>query len=111
MIIINYFYKLVSNLQNENIPKEEKLVLALFIFSIILLLSYLNTRTYFLILIIFFNKTVQDLINQWYLFKNFFNIYGKTRIRFLIFEICLSLYIILFILYYSQKIYTFYLIN
>lgn len=64
MIIINYFYKLVSNLQNENIPKEEKLVLALFIFSIILLLSYLNTRTYFLILIIFFNKTVQDLINQ-----------------------------------------------
>lgn len=111
MIILTYLNKLITSLQDEAIPNEGKLALALFIFSIILLLSYLNTITYFIILIALDNKTVQNWINQWNIFKKVVNIYQKTRIGFLIFEICLSLFIILFIMHYSHKIYSFYLLN
>jgi len=43
MIILTYLNKLVSSLKNENISNEGKLALALFVFSIILFLSYVNT--------------------------------------------------------------------
>ena len=109
MFILNYLNKLVTSLYDESIPGEGKLALALFMLCIILLLSYINTIFYFIILISLDNKTVQNWINQWDLFKKIVNIYRKTRIGFLIFEISLSLFIILFILYYSHKIYSFFL--
>jgi len=59
MIILTYLNKLVSSLQDENIPNEGKIALGLFIFCLILLLSYINTMTYFIILIVLDNKSVQ----------------------------------------------------
>jgi hypothetical protein len=38
-------------------------------------------------------------------------LYRKTRIAFLIFEISLSLFIILFIIYNSYRVYTFHIIT
>lgn len=109
MIILTYLNSLISTLQDDNFPWQGKLALALFILSVILLLSFSNILIYFIILISLENKSVQHWINQWELFKKIVNIYKTTRIGFLIFEICLSLYIIIFIMYYSYKIYTFYL--
>lgn len=111
MIILTYLNKLVFSLQNENIPDQAKLALALFIFCIILLLSYINIIIYFTIRVNFFNKTFQNCIKKSKTFRIVVNVYRKTRIGFVIFEIYLSLYIILFLLYYSHKIYTYNLLN
>lgn len=111
MIILNYLKNLLTNLYNDTIPNQGKLALGVFILCLILLISYLNTITYFLILINLDNKTVQNWINRREFIKKLVNIYRQTRIAFLIFEICLSLFIILFILYNSYRIYVFYLIT
>lgn len=103
--------ELANNLDNDTIPNQGKLALGVFILCLILLISYLNTITYFLILINLDNKTVQNWINRREFIKKLVNIYRQTRIAFLIFEICLSLFIILFILYNSYRIYVFYLIT
>jgi hypothetical protein len=111
MIILTYLNKLITNLQDGNIPDQGRLALSLFILCVILLISFTNILIYFLILLNLENKLVQNKINQWTMLKWIVNIYKKTRIGFLVFEICLSLYIILFIMYYSHKIYTFYLLD
>jgi len=111
MILLNYLNGVITSLKDENFPDDGKLALSLFILSLILLFSYLNTITYFIILINLDNKTVQNWINQNNFIRKLFNIYRQTRIAFLIFEICLSLFIILFILYNSYRVYAFYLIN
>ena len=111
MILLNYLNGVITSLKDENFPDDGKLALSLFILSLILLFSYLNTITYFIILINLDNKTVQNWINQNNFIRKLVNIYRQTRIAFLIFEICLSLFIILFILYNSYRVYAFYLIN
>jgi hypothetical protein len=111
MIILTYLNNLISNLQNDNFPIQGKLALALFVLCAILLVSFINIIIYFLILLNLDNKWIQNKLNQWYILKIIVNIYKKTRIGFLIFEISLSLFIMIFILYYSHKLYTFYLIN
>ena len=44
MIIFTYLNKLIKNLSESSIPNEGKLSFPLFIFSIILFLSYINTN-------------------------------------------------------------------
>lgn len=111
MIILTYLNSLISNLQNENIPVQGRLALAVFILCTVLLISFINITIYFVILLNLENEWIQDKIIKWPVLKIIVNIYKKTRIGFLIFEISLSLFIIIFILYYSHKLYTFYLIN
>jgi hypothetical protein len=60
MIILNYLKTLLTNLHNDSIPNQGKLAVGLFILTLILLISYLNTITYFIILINLDNKTVQN---------------------------------------------------
>jgi hypothetical protein len=64
MIILTYLNKLVSSLYDKSIPNEENLALALFIFCVILLLSSVNTITYFIILVSLDNKTIQKWTSQ-----------------------------------------------
>jgi hypothetical protein len=111
MIILTYLNKLLISLQDENIPQEGKLALALFILSVILFVSFSNIMIYFIILLGFENKIIQDWVDKWKFLIKFISIYKKTRIGFLLFEICLSLYIIIFIIYYSYKVYNFYLLT
>ncbi len=106
MFILNFLNKLIHNLQDENIPQEGRIALAIFILSLVLLVSYLNTMVYFIILISLGSETIQNWINQQDYIRKIVNIYKNTRIAFLVFEICLSLFIILFLLYYSHLIYT-----
>lgn len=111
MIIIAYLNKLITSLQDENIPNEGKLALALFIFSVILFINFSNIMIYFLTLLSFEQKILPKWVNKINFVKKMMKIYKKTRIGFLIFEISLSFYIILFIMYYSYKVYTFYLLT
>jgi hypothetical protein len=60
MIILTYLNKLLISLQDENIPQEGKLALALFILSVILFVSFSNIMIYFIILLGFENKIIQD---------------------------------------------------
>jgi hypothetical protein len=60
MILLNYLKTLLTNLQNDSIPNQGKLALGLFILTLILLISYLNTIAYFIILINLDNKRVQN---------------------------------------------------
>jgi hypothetical protein len=64
MIILNYLNKLIIFLQDENIPNLGRLALAVFILSTILVISFTNIIIYFLILILFENKSFQNKINQ-----------------------------------------------
>ena len=105
MIILTYINKLVWTLEIENIPEEGKIALILFILHLILLLNFLNIMTYFLIRVNITNKRLQDLMKESRIFRRIVWIYGKTRILFIIFEIYLCIYIILWIIYYSHKLF------
>jgi hypothetical protein len=60
MILLTYLNKLVKSLQDENIPDEGKLALALFIFSVILFISFSNIMLYFIVSLKFEHKIVQN---------------------------------------------------
>jgi len=60
MFILNFLNKLIHNLQDENIPQEGRIALAIFILSLVLLVSYLNTMVYFIILISLGSETIQN---------------------------------------------------
>jgi hypothetical protein len=64
MIILNYLNKLLIYLQNDNIPNEGRLALAVFILSTVLLISFTNIIIYFLILIGIEKKSMKNKINQ-----------------------------------------------
>nr|YP_009487220.1 hypothetical protein [Russula abietina]AWB36122.1 hypothetical protein [Russula abietina] len=109
MIILTYLNKLMDSLYDENIPEIGRLALDVYIFCVILFFSYLNIMANLRILISLDNKSIQNWRNKFSFIKKVVNIYKKTRIEFLIFEIFLSLFIILFLLYYSYQIYIFHL--
>jgi F0F1-type ATP synthase membrane subunit a len=60
MILLTYLNKLVKSLQDENIPEEGKLALALFIFSVILFISFSNIMLYFIVSLKFEHKIVPN---------------------------------------------------
>ena len=61
MIILTYLNSLISRLQDANFPWEGRLALALFIFSVILLVSFSNIIIYFIVLITMEKKSSSRL--------------------------------------------------
>lgn len=104
MNILEYLKSILNKIYDESLPDEVRIAIGLFILSTILLLSFMNIIIYFIILIIFDNKRIQEWMNKYKFIKYIFTTYKATRIYFLIFEISLSLYIIIFILHGSYKI-------
>jgi hypothetical protein len=99
MILFNYLNELISKLYDENIPEIGRLALAVFIFSLILLISYLNTMAYFIILLALENKTIQNWVNQQRFIKKIIYVYKKTRIGFVVFwNISVFIYYFIFAL-------------
>ena len=112
MIILEYLNYLFNYLQDGSLPWEVRVAIGLFIMCSVLLLSIINIINYFLILIFFENKHVplgqghwQEWMNKYKIIKYIFTKYKATRVYFLIIEISLSLYIILFILYTCYQVF------
>ena len=90
-IIFEFFKHFNIILNNEN----ETIVLLLSAFFVLLLigtLSIINIGIYILALYITNHKLFLEKISKWPILVKYLNIYRKTRVGFIMFEICMFLF-------------------
>lgn len=109
MIILEQLKHLIHLANNEDIPAIGQLAMANFVLQSIALSSFLNILIYFIIIKILENKTVTDKIQNYKILNKIFKVYKNTRIYFLIYEIIFFLFINVFILWQSYRLFSIYL--
>jgi hypothetical protein len=64
MIILNFLNKLINSLNDESIPDEGRLAIALFILSFISLMCFINVLFYFFALYIVDSKFIEEKLER-----------------------------------------------
>ena len=109
MIILEQLRQILEHMNNEEIPLLGKLAIANFILCSILLLSILNLIIYFTVINLLNHQTVLEKIQQYKLLNKCINLYKNTRIYFILFEVCLILFINIFLIWQSYRLFSHYL--
>ena len=60
IILLEYLQTMLNKMYDESLPDEVRIAIGLFILCTILLLSFINIIIYFIVLIIFDNKRIQE---------------------------------------------------
>ena len=79
-------------IKDSTIRDEGRLALGLFILIIISTLCFLNIIFYVFVLYTIETKFMQEQMERWKLLKRIMNIYKKTNIAFIVFEVLLFVY-------------------
>ena len=110
MFLLEYFNKISTYLENDSIPALGRLALGNFILCSLLLLSFINIVTYFMIIIgLDSNNKLLNKIRQNKLLGKIIKLYKESRIYFIIFELVFFISLNIFILWQSYRLFSFYI--
>lgn len=109
MIILEQLRQLLQLMNNESVPLVGKLSLGNFILCSISLISFLNILIYLIIIKILDNKIVLEKVQQYKTLNKILMLYKHTRLYFILFEVGLILFINIFILWQSYRLFSIYL--
>ena len=108
-IFLDHMKQFIDLINSDHIPLTNQLALYNFILCSFLLLSFINILIYFMVINIFNNVTLVNKIKDYKILNKILNIYKNTRIYFLIYEIIFFLFINVFILWQSYRLFSIYL--
>lgn len=109
MIILEQLKELLEIMNNDSIPIVGRLALGNFILLSISLISFLNLIFYLIIIKVLDNKIVLEKIQRYKYLNKIFMLYKHTRTYFILFELCLILFINITILWQSYRLFTHFL--
>ena len=106
MLILEQLRQLLELMNNDSISLVGKLALGNFILCSISLISFLNIIIYIIIIKILDKEFVLEKIQRYKYINKIFMLYKHTRTYFILFEVCLILFINIFILWQSYILFS-----
>lgn len=108
-IFLDQMKQFIVLINSDHIPMTNQLALYNFILCSFLLLSFINILIYFMVITFFNNDKFVNKIKEYKLLSKIFTLYKNTRIYFLIYEITFFLFVNVFILWQSYRLFSIYL--
>nr|YP_009690437.1 hypothetical protein Schpa_000062 [Schizopora paradoxa]QEG57217.1 hypothetical protein Schpa_000062 [Schizopora paradoxa] len=108
-IFLDQMKQFIVLINSDHIPMINQLALYNFILCSFLLLSFINILIYFMVITFFNNDKFVNKIKEYKLLNKIFTLYKNTRIYFLIYEIIFFLFVNVFILWQSYRLFSIYL--
>ena len=108
-IFLQHMKQFIDLINSDQIPLTNQLALHNFILCSFLLLSFINILIYFMVITFLNNEKFVNKIKEYKYLNKIFTIYKNTRIYFLIYEIIFFLFVNIFILWQSYRLFSIYL--